>query len=138
MSVMVWGCKSTSSVGDLVKSDGIMNAEKYHQMFMYHTTQSGKVLIGSGFTLQHDNNFKHTANACKAYLNRTNTVKHTSRGFYSPEPAMWGHHDREQKGANIQRTVLHVLRETWRTDPEHFLRQCSGSCNEKKGLYFHL
>ena len=35
-SVMVLGCVSASSAGDIVKIDGIMNAEKYRQLLLHH------------------------------------------------------------------------------------------------------
>lgn len=51
---MVWGYISISVVGDLIKIDVIMNAEKY-----------GRILIH-----QHGNDFKHIVTAVKAYIDR--------------------------------------------------------------------
>lgn len=61
---------SASDVWNLVKIDGIMNTEKYHQIFIHHAIPSAKCLIGSCFIFQYDNDPKHTANTIKAYLDR--------------------------------------------------------------------
>ncbi|KAF7647060.1 hypothetical protein LDENG_00178020 [Lucifuga dentata] len=65
-SGMVWGCISTSRVRDIVKIDGIMNAEKSRQILIHYAV--GKQLIGKGFTFQHVNDPKNTANAVKSCL----------------------------------------------------------------------
>lgn len=49
-SVMAWGCISAS--GDIIKTDEILNAEKYGQNLI-HVISPGKQLIDS--TFQHDN-----------------------------------------------------------------------------------
>ena len=69
------GCISVSGVGDIVRIDGIMNAEKYRQVLIHHAILSGKRLIGNGFTFQYDNDPKHTANAVKSYLERKTAKK---------------------------------------------------------------
>ena len=55
---------------DLVRIDGIMNVEKYRQIFIHHAIQSGKRLIGPRFTFQQDNDPRHTAHKLKRYLKR--------------------------------------------------------------------
>ena len=48
-SIMVWGCLIANAVGDLVRIDEIMNADKYRQILIHHAIPSGKCLIGNGF-----------------------------------------------------------------------------------------
>lgn len=48
-SVMVWGCICICAVGNLAKTDGIMNAKKYHQILIQNSIISGKRLIGNSF-----------------------------------------------------------------------------------------
>ena len=67
-SIQVWGCISAGGVGDLVRIDGIMNAEKYRQILIHHAIPSGRRLIDPRFTFQQDNDPKHTANKVKRYL----------------------------------------------------------------------
>lgn len=67
-SVMVWGCFGYDGVGELVKIEGTMRKEQYHQILQRSAIPSGIGLIGYGFTYQHDNDPKHTAKLCKNYL----------------------------------------------------------------------
>lgn len=67
-SVMIWGCFSYAGVGDLVKIEGIMRKENYHQILQRSAIPSGVGLIGYGFTFQHDNDPKHTSKLCTNYL----------------------------------------------------------------------
>ena len=45
-SVMVWGCFGNHKVGDLVKIEGIMTKESYHQILIKHAIPRGKSLTG--------------------------------------------------------------------------------------------
>ena len=64
-SIKVLGSLAANGVGDLVRNDGIMNAEKYWQILFNHAILSGKHLIGNGFILQRDNEPKNTASKVK-------------------------------------------------------------------------
>lgn len=44
---MGWGCISVSSVGDLVKFHGIMNAEKFCQILINHAVEMENVLLAT-------------------------------------------------------------------------------------------
>ena len=46
-SVLVWGCISASGVGDIVWTDGIINAGMYRHVLIHHAIPSGKRLIGN-------------------------------------------------------------------------------------------
>ena len=70
-SLQVWGCISANGVGDLVRINGILNAEKYRQILIHHAIPSGRRMIGTKFILQQDNDPKHTANVIKNYLQHT-------------------------------------------------------------------
>jgi hypothetical protein len=67
-SLQVWGCISANSFGDLVRINGLLNAEKYRQILIHHAIPSGRHLIGPKSILQHDNNHKHTAKVIKNFL----------------------------------------------------------------------
>ena len=69
-SLQVWGCIFANGVGDLVRINGILNAEKYRQILIHHAIPSGRRMIGTKFILQQDNDPKHTANVIKNYLQR--------------------------------------------------------------------
>lgn len=66
--VQVWGCFSYDGVGSLIKIDGILRKEGYHQILQRQAVPSGTKLIGKGFVFQHDNDPKHTAHLCVNYL----------------------------------------------------------------------
>ena len=69
-SVMIWGGMSSSGVVPLYRINGIMNKEKYHSMLVHQVIPGGLKLLGHGFTLQQDNDPKHTANVNKKYLEK--------------------------------------------------------------------
>lgn len=48
-TTLVGGYISLSGVGDLVKIDETMNAEKYCEILIHNVVSSGKHLIGKGF-----------------------------------------------------------------------------------------
>ena len=66
--MQVWGCISANGVGDLVRINGVLNAEKYRQILIHHAIPSGRRMIGPKFILQQDNDPKHTAKVIKNYL----------------------------------------------------------------------
>ena len=53
-SIMVWGAISAAGTGDLVKIDGIMDKNVYHNILVKHGVPSGSRLIGQGFIFQED------------------------------------------------------------------------------------
>ena len=55
-------------MGDLVRSDGKMNARKYRKILIHLAIASGKCLTGNDFIFQQDNNPKCTALKVKSYL----------------------------------------------------------------------
>ena len=58
------GCISASGVGDIVRIDGITNAEKYRQVLIHYAIPSGKCLIGNSLEVfQYHNDPKHPTNA---------------------------------------------------------------------------
>ena len=134
-SVMVLGCVSASSAEEIVKIDGIMNAEKYHQLLSHHALPSAKRLIGNGFIFLHGNDPKHTADAVKAYLQRK--VKDgTPSVLDCPPPlpqspdlniieAVWDHLDRElnKRQPTSKEKLQNVLQEAWQNIPADYLHK---------------
>lgn len=69
--VTVWGAFSSHGTLPLVKIDGIMKQEHYHNILTRHVVKKGKEMFkGKQFTFQHDNDPKHTAKKNVAYLER--------------------------------------------------------------------
>ena len=64
-SLRVWSHISANGVGYLVRTNGVLNAEKYGS---YLSIPSGRRMIGPKCILQQDNNPKHTANVINNYL----------------------------------------------------------------------
>lgn len=69
-SVMAWGCFSWSSIGPLVKIEGIMNKEKYLDILRHNLPT---VLATTGYreseiTFQQDGDPKHTSKIVKEWL----------------------------------------------------------------------
>jgi hypothetical protein len=69
-SLQVRGCISANGVWDLVRINGLLNAENYRQILIHHAISSGRHLIGPEFILQHDNDPKHTAKVIKNYQHK--------------------------------------------------------------------
>lgn len=67
-SVLVWGCISSSGVGDLIRIDGKLTGERYVEILRQHAIPSGMRLIGNNFILQQDNDPKHSSRVAKNYL----------------------------------------------------------------------
>lgn len=84
-SVMVWGCFSHAGVGQLVKIEGIMKKEQYHNILQRHAIPSGINLIGRGFIFQQDNDPKHTSKLCASYLERKKEADHLDIMDWPPQ-----------------------------------------------------
>lgn len=68
-SVMVWGCLSSSGVGNLVFIDGIMDQYGYLNILRNNLKQSAEKLgLGCRYVFQQDNDPKHTAKRVKEWL----------------------------------------------------------------------
>ena len=129
-SLQVWGCLSSSGVGDLVKINGIMTAEEYKQILIHHAIPSGIRLIGRGFYLQQDNDPKHSARSTKSYIAR----KEAEGAFelldwpsQSPDlniiEAVWEYMDREKakrQPSNIDE-LWDSLRDIWNHIPQLYI-----------------
>ena len=73
LAALVGICISTSGVGDIVRIDGITNAEKYRQLLFNYAIPSGKCLIENGLEVfQYHNDPKHTANASEVIYGEKN------------------------------------------------------------------
>ncbi|GBM00513.1 Transposable element Tc1 transposase, partial [Araneus ventricosus] len=67
-SVMVWGCMSSTGVGNLVFMDSIMNHMVYLDILYINLKESAKNLGFDGnFIFQHDNDPKHTTRNVKTW-----------------------------------------------------------------------
>lgn len=64
-NLLVWGCFSGQSIGDIKRIDGIMDKKMYHQILIRHGVQSGLRLVSQRFVYKQDNDPKHTSKLCK-------------------------------------------------------------------------
>ena len=65
-SIMLWGCFSAAGTGRLVRIEGKMNGAKYRDILDDNLLQSAQNL--RRFTIQQDNNPKHTAKTTQEWL----------------------------------------------------------------------
>lgn len=68
--MQVWRCISAKGVGDSVRINGLLIAEKYRQTLSHRAIPTGRHLIGPKFILQHDNDSKNTAKFIKSDVQR--------------------------------------------------------------------
>ena len=106
-----WGCISASGVGDIVRIDGIINAEKYRQVLFHYAIPSGKHLIGNSFIFQCHNNLMLMP--VKSYLERKIADWPPQSSDLNILEAVWDHMDRERnKGqAKSKEELWEVLTE---------------------------
>ena len=71
-------------MSDLVKIEGIMNAEKYRQILINHSIASAKRVIGIGYIFQQDNHPNHMAQKVKSYLERKKQSENVQVMKWSP------------------------------------------------------
>ena len=66
---MMWGCFSAAGTGNLDHVPGIMDSQKYQAILKRSVMPSvGKLNLGDRWTLQQDNDPKHTSKSTKAWL----------------------------------------------------------------------
>lgn len=121
-SVMVWGAFSSSGVGDLIRIEGILNKERYKSILQRNAIPSGQRLIGEGFTLQQDNDPKHTSKVCKSYLDKKerggvlkNMVWPPQSPDLNPIELLWDELDRRVRETcpTSQSDLWQILKDTW-------------------------
>ena len=74
-SVMVWGCMSATSTGELQFIGGTMNANMYCDILKLSMIPSLRKL-GRRAVFQHDNNPKHTSNGLAKRVSDLNPIEH--------------------------------------------------------------
>ena len=66
---MVWGCMTSTGIGNLEFIDGTMDKYVYLNILKQNLKQSARKLgISSNFKLYQDNDPKHTADICKLWV----------------------------------------------------------------------
>lgn len=135
-SLQVWGCISANGVGDLVRINGVLNAEKYRQILIHHAIPSGRRMIGPKFILQHDNDPKHTANVIKNYLQRKEEQEVLEVMVWPPQSpdlniieSVWDFMKRQKdlrKPTSTEDLWL-VLQDVWNNLPAEFLQKLCAS-----------
>ena len=80
-SIMMWGCFAAGGTGGLHKIDGIMRMEMYVDIFK---TSIRKLMLGSKWVFQMDNDPKHTSKVVAKWL-KDNKVKVLEWPSQSPD-----------------------------------------------------
>ncbi|MDW1631377.1 transposase, partial [Vibrio sp. Y176] len=151
-SVMVWGCFAGGQTGDLHKVTGILNQHGYHSILQRHAIPSGLRLVGQRFTLQQDNDPKHTSKLCQRYLAKKEeegTLRMMTWPAQSPDlnpiELVWDELDRKVK--NKQPTsaanLYEMLTEAWEEISSDYLmkliarmpRVCEAVIKAKGGYF---
>ncbi len=109
-SVMVWGCMSAASTGELQFIEGTMNANMYCDIL--------KQRLGLRAVFQHDNDPKHTSKTTTALLKKLR-VKMMDWPSMSPDlnpiEHLWGILKRKVEERNVSN--IHQLMEEWKRTP---------------------
>lgn len=126
-SIMVWGCFSWSSVGNLVEIEGIMTADRYIDIINENLEESLlKMGLEESFIFQQDNDPKHTARKSTAFF-KANRIKLLEWPPQSPDlnpiENLWSILDRQvDKGEVTNKTKLFkALNEAWQNIDETYL-----------------
>ena len=125
-SLQVWGCLSSSGVGDLIKTEGRLTGKRYVDILRHHAVCSGMKLIGHNFILQQDNDPKHCSRAVKNYLNEMAEELMT----WPPQSPdlniiehIWDYLDRKKvkHGPRNAEECFEVLQREWHIIPQNFI-----------------
>lgn len=123
-SVMVWGCMSSSGVGNLVFIESIMRKEDYLRILKKNLKPSvNKLGLDSSWIFQQDNDPKHTAKIVKDWLAR-NVPNQLHSPPQSPDlnpiEHLWEHLDRQVRKHNItsRDQLKNCLIEEWAKIPQ--------------------
>ncbi|KAK1800821.1 hypothetical protein P4O66_006005, partial [Electrophorus voltai] len=101
------------NVGDLVRINGVLNAEKYRHILIHHAIQSGRRIIGPKFILQQNNDPKHTASVIKNYLHLKEEQEVLEVMVWPPQSpdlnieSVWDYMKRQKDLRNPTSTVRH-------------------------------
>ena len=116
-SLQVWGCLSSSGVGDLIKIEGRLTGECYVDILRHHVISSGMRLIGHNFILQQDNDPKHCSRVAKNYLNEMAEEGVLELMTWPPQSPdlniiehIWGYLDRKRRSKMLPEMLKNVLK----------------------------
>ena len=129
-SLQVWGCLSSSGVGDLIKIEGRLTGEHYADILRLPAVSSGMRLIGHDFNLQQDNNPKHCSRVANNYLNEMAEEGVLELMTWPPQSPdlniiehIWDHLDRKKvkHAPRNAEECFEVLQREWHNIPQDFI-----------------
>lgn len=117
-SVLVWGCMSSSGVGEMTFIDGIMNARVYVDILQTFMLSSLKKLGRRGIFMQ-DNDPKHTARVTKEFLHskKVKTMEWPSMSpDLNPIEHLWGILKRkvEERNPSSKEQLKKIISDEWK------------------------
>lgn len=124
--LQVWSFISANGVGELVRINGLLNAEKYRQILIHHAIPSWRHLIVPKLICSMTMTPKRTAKVVKNYLQREGVLEVTVWPPRSPDlniESVWDYMKREKHLRLPKSTELWlVLQDVWANLPVKFLQ----------------
>ena len=144
--IMVWGCFSAKGVGNFYRIEGIMKKEQYLSILQNELLPSlQKLSTDQEYIFQQDNDPKHTAKVCQAWV-RDNNVSTMPWPAQSPDlnpiENLWSILNQRCKDRkpNKETELFEVLKEAWESLPIDTLQKLADSmvtrvhiCIKEKG-----
>ena len=136
-SIMVWGCFSSSGVGNIVFIEGKMNGEIYKTIINQNLKQSAeKMGLGDNFVFQQDNDPKHTSKTVQKFLaqEKISVLPWPPQSpDLNPIENLWQYlddHIPKSSRTNINSFKL-AIADTWEKIPVDYLKKLVNSMNNR-------
>lgn len=127
-SIMIWGCFAWSGVGNLVKIDGTLTADKYIDILSENLEISSlRIGLEDDFVFQQDNDPKHTAIKTQTFF-KSNRIKCLDWPPQSPDlnpiENLWSILDEkiDKTGVTNKENYFAALKRTWEELDEKYLQ----------------
>lgn len=135
--IQVWGCFSSTGVGQFVNIEGILNQISYRNILQTHMLPSKAQLFGNGpFIFQQDNDPKHTAHSVRDWFeeHHVNVLPWPSQSpDLNPIENLWSilDHRVRNRTPNTKEELLQGLRLAWEAIPQETLQSLVDSMPDR-------